>query len=89
MKKTEIRKLIIDALEYANVLGIRNNAQFDEFLSGKVDFSLDTLHMDSLATMELCIAVELNCGVSIAPETLLELTTLEELTLKIFDEQNT
>ena len=89
MTNIEIRKLIIDALKYANVHGIQNNAQVSGFLSGEGDVNLSSLDMDSLATMELFIAIELNCGVSIVPETLLTLNTLSDLAQKISDEQRT
>lgn len=88
MTDIEIRKLIIEALRYANVLAIRDNALVPAFLNKQADIPLAMLDMDSLAAMELCIAIELNSGVSIAPDALRELDTLARLAQKVCDEQH-
>ena len=50
-----------------------------DFLAGVHDVPIDTLDMDSLAEMEVCIAIEVNAGVSIVPEQLRKIGTLGRL----------
>ena len=48
---------------------------------------LDALDMDSLAEMEVCIAIEVNAGVSILPEQLRKIGTLGRLVALIQGQQ--
>jgi len=49
------------------------------FIDGKIDATFDELKLDSLARMELCIAIEVSLGVSLAPEELERYRSLREL----------
>lgn len=76
MTDAEIRQMLVEALHAASVFGLRNNGWTDEFLAGARDVAFDDLEMDSLGAMELCIAVEVNMGVSIVPDDLNAIGTL-------------
>lgn len=76
MSEGEIREMLVEALQSASVFGLRDNGWTEEFLAGTRDVALDDLEMDSLGAMELCIAVEVNTGVSIVPDDLTGLGTL-------------
>ena len=68
--------MLVEALHSASVFGLRNNGWTSGFLSGTQDVPFDDLEMDSLGAMELCIAVEVNTGVSIVPDDLASIGTL-------------
>ena len=74
-----IRQAIVDGLEAGGVGQIHRAATRDPFLAGASDLTLDELEMDSLARMELCIAIEVATGVSLAPEELDRYATLVAL----------
>ena len=76
MNEAEIRQMLVEALQSASVFGLRNNGWTEAFLAGTRDVAFDDLEMDSLGAMELCIAVEVNTGVSIVPDDLADLGTL-------------
>lgn len=69
MTSEKARKVLLQAMRYANVQGLPE-AQGEAFLAGEADLELDRLDMDSLAAMELCIAIEANGGASITPDQL-------------------
>jgi len=78
-----IRMVVIDGLE-AGAVRHASRAEFrDAFLDGTVDIELAKLGMDSLAKMELCIAIEVGTGVSLAPEDLDRHETLAALVAEI------
>ena len=83
MTDPEIRKIIIDALTYASVYRVADTGIAEPFIAGTADMRFDELEMDSLACMELCIALELNAGVSIVPEELDRIATLEGLVRRV------
>jgi len=69
MTDEQARKILVQAMRYANVMGLSVESR-NAFEAGTADIELDLLDMDSLATMELCIAIEANGGVSITPDQL-------------------
>jgi len=79
MTEPQIRALVVEALEYSNVLALRDKHLAGDFLAGVHDVPIDALDMDSLAEMEVCIAIEVNAGVSIVPEQLRKIGTLGRL----------
>lgn len=83
MTDDEIRHVITDALGYASVPMFSGSAREQDFLSGMVDVQFADLDMDSLAVMELCIAIEASLGVSVLPEQLRDIGSLERLTKTI------
>ncbi len=67
MTELEIREVVADALDYAAVPRFRGSQVRAQFVAGTRDIGFDELEIDSLAAMELCIALETNAGVSILP----------------------
>lgn len=63
----EIRRVLVDALRLARVESFRDDTLAAELLAGRRDVSLASLELDSLAAMELCIAIELRFGIEIVP----------------------
>lgn len=79
MTDQEIRMIIVEALDYASVFAMQDNNLQAAFLDGQQDIPLEELGMDSLAVMELCIAIEINAGVSIVSSELQSIDTLNRL----------
>ena len=79
MDARAIRTVILDGLE-AGAIWQAGRSDFREaFLAGSADVPVVELDMDSLARMELCIAIEIGTGVSLAPEELDRYRTLAAL----------
>lgn len=76
MDLRSIRAVIVDGLEAGAVSQARRAAFRDAFIAGEHPVPLAELEMDSLARMELCIAIEVGTGVSLAPEELDRYDTL-------------
>ena len=83
MTEQDIREVIADALDYASVPRFRGSALREQFVSGTGDVSFDALEIDSLAAMELCIAIETSAGVSILPAELPEFGSLGALVKRV------
>ncbi len=79
MTAQQIRTMLVEALEYASVIALRDKNLSEDFLAGLSEVPIEILDMDSLAEMELCIAIEVNAGVSILPERLRKIGTLGRL----------
>jgi hypothetical protein len=79
MTEQQIRAMLVDALEYASVIALRDKNLTAGFLAGTGEVPIAALDMDSLAEMELCIAIEVNAGVSIVPDRLRKIGTLGRL----------
>ena len=58
MNGTSVRGLLVECLEAANVLAMRDKDLIPAFLNDDTDILLEDLDMDSLNMMELCIAME-------------------------------
>ena len=83
MTDSEIRQVIADALRYAAVPSFRGSKREAQFVSGEADIRLEDLDIDSLASMELCIAIETNAGASILPQDLEKIGSLGELVERV------
>lgn len=83
MTDGEIRKIIADALLYAAVPLFRGSDREREFVEGRADILFSELDIDSLAAMELCIALEANAGASILPQDLAKLKSLNRLVQRV------
>lgn len=83
MTECEIREMIADALDYASVPRFRGSELRAKFVAGTHDVLFEQLEIDSLAAMELCIAVETNVGVSILPAELPEFNSLGGLVKRV------
>ena len=79
MTELEIRAMLVDALDSAAILAPEDENLKSVFLSGCRDISLQELELDSLAGMELCIAIEVITGVSVVPGELAGIGTMDRL----------
>jgi long-chain acyl-CoA synthetase len=79
LAKTELRQVIADAMVYASVPGFADSQSEATFRDGTHDVKLTEVDIDSLAAMELCIALELSTGVSLAPADITAMTSLGAL----------
>ena len=84
MTEIEVRSLLSDALEYASVPGFAGGDTQRAFLSGQ-DVRFSELDLDSLAAMELCIAIETNLDVTILPNDLPEMGSLNALVRRVHE----
>jgi hypothetical protein len=74
-----IRTAVLDGLSAGAVWQAKRATFRDAFLAGDAPVPMAELEMDSLAKMELCIAIEVGTGVSLAPEELDRYGTLGAL----------
>jgi hypothetical protein len=79
MNEREIRLILVDGLEAGAVHQVNDVSIRESFLAGTRDLSFAELEMDSLAKMELCIAIEVGTGVSLAPEELGRFAAIGEI----------
>ncbi|RYE08314.1 MAG: acyl carrier protein [Hyphomicrobiales bacterium] len=79
MTDEDIRRLIAEALRYAAVPHFRDSDVEAAFVAGARDIAVRDLDIDSLASMELCIAIETSTGVSIVPGDLVSIASLGQL----------
>ena len=83
MSPAEIRAMVLEGLAAAGITSLRNSGLTQSFLDGECDIAFSEIEMDSLATMELCIAIEANTGVTILPEDLQHIDSLGGLVSRI------
>ena len=79
MDERAIREIFVDGLVAGAVHQINDVATRKAWLDGTRDLRFDELEMDSLAKMELCIAIEVGTGVSLAPEELGRFAAIGEI----------
>lgn len=79
MTEQQVRAMLVEALDAANVFAMREKQLAEGFLAGIAEVPFDALEMDSLAEMELCIAIEINAGVSVVPDQLRKIGSLQRL----------
>ncbi|MFO1284806.1 MAG: acyl carrier protein [Burkholderiales bacterium] len=70
MSARAIREVLIAGLEAGAVPGVNRIAVREAFLSGVDDLSFAEYPLDSLAQVELCIAIEAGLRVVLSPEDL-------------------
>ena len=80
-----MREIISDSLENASVITFTRRKLRHDYIAGKNDIQIDQLNLDSLATMEFCIGLELKTKVSITPEELLNFKSLDDLCVRLLD----
>jgi len=78
-----IRSALVDGLEAGGVWQVNQVDIRERFLAGVIDLTLAELELDSLAKMELCIAIEVATGVSLAPEELERYASLAALAAEV------
>jgi acyl carrier protein len=74
-----VRQALIEGLEAGGVYEASQVKFRAPFLDGTLDATFEELALDSLARMELCIAIEVALGVSLAPEELQRYRSLDAL----------
>ena len=79
MNEDDVRRILVEALDAANVTSMRHRGLEAPFAAGETDVPLAALGIDSLAAMELCIAIEVHTGVTLVPEELARIATLRDL----------
>lgn len=80
-----IRETIAQALEFANAMEHLSREQVSAFVGGVRDICIADMAMDSLARMELMIALETEHGVVITPDELPRFASLEAIAQHIAD----
>lgn len=85
MNERSIRDVFVEGLVAGAVHSINDVDTRKAFLDGTRDLAFDELAMDSLARMELCIAIEVGTGVSMAPEELGRYRSLGELAAHLLE----
>lgn len=78
MKDDELRRLLLAAAE-AGAGGRLDPPIALTILAGDPDFRLERLDFDSLAVMEFCISIELQCKAEITPDLLAAMETMAEV----------
>jgi acyl carrier protein len=79
MSDSEIRTAIAALLRDAGIFYLRDENVERDFIDGSFDAALEQLRFDSLAAMELCIALEANWGSALVPEDLNRVGSLQNL----------
>jgi acyl carrier protein len=79
MKETELRRALAEVLRDSSVFFLRDESVEEQFIDGRYDVPLDQLDVDSLAAMEICIALEVNWGTALVPEDLQRVGSLQTL----------
>jgi acyl carrier protein len=79
MTMSDLRSLVLAALEDANAYGLPADSTRNAFLSGEADIEWTDFELDSLAMMKFCIELEKQTGTSIAPRTVVRTQSLGEL----------
>lgn len=85
MDKTQISAALVEVLRESGVFHLRDHDLENQFVAGVYDANLNELDIDSLAAMEICIALEANWGTALVPEDLHRLGTLQALVKTIAD----
>lgn len=67
MDEPKIRAILADGLEQGAVSAIHHARTRAAWLAGTEDLPFANLDMDSLARMELCIAIEVGTGIALTP----------------------
>lgn len=85
MTEREAYEIIDEAFENTNVDALALEGMTLEAVRQVGKKPLDAFEMDSLAAMEICIAIEIDAGVTILPAELVGLTHLQDLAALILE----
>ena len=83
MNERDIRRILVDGLEAGAVHQVNDVRIREAFLAGTQDLRFAELAMDSLAKMELFIAIEVGTGVALAPEELGRFAAIGEIVMML------
>ncbi len=87
-KNDDIRKTLIDLIDEQLTANVRSS-EAQDFIDGKRDLSFRKLDMDSLARMNLLVALEVNYDIVVSPQELTRLRTLGKLASRIITRAET
>ena len=79
MPLTQRRTLLAEILIDSGIFYLRDHGLEAKFIAGEIDPSFDELDMDSLAAMELCIALETSWNMAVVPEEIHSLGSLKKI----------
>jgi acyl carrier protein len=85
MNDRDIRIAIVNGLAQATAILFRDAEISEDFIAGKADMRFEDMQLDSLSIMELCISLEIDTGVSILPEEMLQIESVGQLAHVIGD----
>lgn len=78
------RAELVGFLESAGVLGVKVHPKIEEFLEGVSDIPFQDFEIDSLTLIEMAVRIEDDYGISIAPERISKIRSLNGLSHIIF-----
>lgn len=73
------RKKLLQILRKAGVYSLGESGLDQEYVSGKTNLKTSDLEIDSLSSMQICIELESQCGVFLAPNDLLSFEFLDDI----------
>lgn len=79
MRLTEHRTLLAEILIDSGIFYLRDHGLEDKFIAGEIDPNFEEMDIDSLATMELCIALETSWNLAVVPEDIHSLGSLQKI----------
>jgi len=81
MTRREALRIIDDAFKMANIIETDQN----DIRESKDDIEFSIFDIDSLDSMEICISIEINTGITIVPEELNRIKSVNELVSMIIE----
>jgi hypothetical protein len=79
VERAKVRAAIVRGLEMGAVRAVFDAETREALMAGRADPTLAELELDSLARMEVCIAIEIETRVTLAPEQLGRLRTFGDI----------
>ncbi len=83
MTINNVLETLIRIFDEASIAEIKDAGVQEGILNGETDLVFDEIEMDSLACMEVCIGIEIETGVSISPDELNKMGSLQKVAKSI------
>ncbi len=83
LSEEQRRARLVELFKKAGVHSLDDEDLGLKFIQGVEDPTIESLHIDSLAAMEICIALESDFGWSTSPEKLLRFGPLSDVLRKL------
>lgn len=83
LSEEQRRTRLVELFTKAGVHSLNDEDLGLKFIQGIEDPTIESLHIDSLAAMEICIGLESDLGWSISPEKLLRFGRLSDILRKL------
>ena len=87
-EEKKVREVLSQIFVESGIFSLRDNGWEEDFISGSVSPKLASLGIDSLAIMELCVAIENHFGLTLVPAKLEKLKSTDGLVKKILSHIN-